>query len=178
MASLTKPRTPQEQLVLELARATRLHERRRADKDRADALGRLASWQASRMAQTYADLAAQPRYTDAIAFFRSDLYGEGDFAQRDADLSRVVPIMTRVLPPRLVTTIAKATELNALSQELDQALITRLPDGSTFTVADYCAAYRQTPSARRANTRSRSSARSAPVSTCSCGGLSSSRRFR
>ena len=127
----------------ELARATRLHERRLADKDRADALGRLASWQASRMAQTYADLAAQPRYSEAIAFFRSDLYGEGDFAQRDADLSRVVPIMMRVLPPRLVTTIAKATELNALSQELDQALITRLPDGDAFTVAHYCAAYRQ-----------------------------------
>jgi hypothetical protein len=129
--------------VHELARATRLHERRLADKARADALGRLASWQASRMAQTYADLAAQPRYAEAIAFFRSDLYGEGDFAQRDADLSRVVPVMTRVLPPRLVTTIAQATELNALSQELDQALITRLPDGSAFTVADYCRAYRE-----------------------------------
>jgi hypothetical protein len=139
---LTKAGTPQAILAHELARATRLHERRFADRDHADALARLASWQASRMAETYADLAAQARYSEAIAFFRSDLYGEGDFAQRDADLSRVVPMMTRVLPPRLITTIAKATELNALSQELDQALVTRLPDGSAFTVADYCAAYR------------------------------------
>ena len=96
------------------------------------------------MADTYADLAAQPRYADAIAFFRSDLYGEGDFAQRDADLARVVPIMTRLLPPRLIMTIAKATELNALSQELDQAVIERLPrPNGDFTVAEYCAAYRQ-----------------------------------
>ena len=95
------------------------------------------------MAATYAHLAAQPRYSDAIAFFRSDLYGEGDLAQRDADLARVVPIMTRLLPARLIMTIAKATELNALSQELDQALIAWLPDpGGAFSVAEYCAAYR------------------------------------
>ena len=141
---LTRSGTPQAALVRELARAMRLHELRRANPGRARALERLASWQASRMARTYADLAAQPRYADAIAFFRSDLYGEGDFAQRDADLARVVPAMTRLLPARLITTIAQATELNALSHELDQALLARLPraDG-IFTVAEYCAAYRQ-----------------------------------
>jgi hypothetical protein len=146
---VTRRETPQAALVRELARAIRLHDLRLADEDRARIHGRLAVWQASRMAATYADLAAQPRYADAIAFFRSDLYGEGDFAQRDADLARVVPIMTRLLPARLITTIAQATELNALSQELDLALITRLPDGDTFTVAEYCAAYRQ-PSERAA----------------------------
>jgi hypothetical protein len=145
---LNKPSTPQAELVRALARATRLHELRLADADRARALGRLASWQASRMAATYADLASQPRYADAIAFFRSDLYGEGDFAQRDADLSRVVPIMARLLPGRLITTLAQGTELNALSQELDQALLARLPrDDGVFTVAEYCSAYRE-PSER------------------------------
>jgi hypothetical protein len=98
------------------------------------------------MARTYQDLAAQPRYSDAIAFFLSDLYGATDFAQRDSDLARVVPIMTRMLPGRVLTTIAEATELNALSQELDQALLSRLPraDG-VFTVAEYCVAYRWLP---------------------------------
>ena len=98
------------------------------------------------MAHTYQDLAAQPLYSDAIAFFLSDLYGATDFAQRDSDLARVVPIMTRMLPGRVLTTIAEATELNALSQELDQALLSRLPraDG-VFTVAEYCVAYRWLP---------------------------------
>jgi hypothetical protein len=147
---LAKADTPQAALVRELARATRLHDLRLADDDRACALARLASWQGSRMANTYADLATQPRYADAISFFRSDLYGEGDFAQRDADLARVVPIMVRLLPGRLITTLAQGTELNALSQELDQALLARLPraDG-VFTVAEYCAAFRQ-PSERAA----------------------------
>ena len=141
---LTKDSAPQAALVRELERATRLHELRRADTDRARALGRLAAWQANRMANTYADLAAQPRYADAIAFFRTDLYGEGDFAQRDADLTRVVPIMVRLLPGRLITTLAKGTELNALSQELDQALLARLPSADgVFTLAEYCAAFRK-----------------------------------
>lgn len=124
----------------------RLHERRRADPGRARALERLASWQASRMERTYADLAGEPRYAGAIAFFQSDLYGAADFAQRDADLARIVPILARTLPRRLIATIAQATELNALSQELDEALLSRLPraDGF-FSVAEYCAAYRSLP---------------------------------
>jgi hypothetical protein len=147
---VTEAAAAQTVLVRELDRAMRLHELRLADDDRVRALGRLASWQASRMAATYADLAAQPRYADAIAFFRSDLYGEGDFAQRDADLARVVPLMVRLLPARLITTLAQGTELNALSQELDQALLSRLPRGDgVFTVAEYCAAFRE-PSERAA----------------------------
>ncbi len=119
----------------------------------ARALERLAAWQASRMGRTYADLAAQPRYADAIAFFQSDLYGASDFAQRDADLARVVPIMTRMLPGRVIATVAQAMELNALSHELDRALLQRLPrrDGSC-TVAEYCAAYRR-PGDRAARDR-------------------------
>jgi hypothetical protein len=54
----------------------------------------------------------------------------------------------RVLPARLLAALAQATELSALSQELDQALLGRLPraDGN-FTAAEYCAAFRE-PSER------------------------------
>ncbi len=130
-------------LVRELARTAQLHAERGANAGRARALARLAAWQAGRMSRTYADVATQPRYADAIAFFESDLYGAADFAQRDADLTRVVPVMTRMLPGRVIATIARAVELNALSQELDLALFLRLPrsDG-IFSVAEYCVAYR------------------------------------
>ena len=52
--------------------------------------------------------------------------------------------MARMLPARAVGTIARAMEVNALSQELDRALLARLPraDGR-FTVAEYCSAYRR-----------------------------------
>jgi hypothetical protein len=44
----------------------------------------------------------------------------------------------------VIATIADAMEVNALSQELDRALLARLPraDGR-LTVAEYCAAYRR-----------------------------------
>ena len=132
------------------------------------------------MATTYADLAAQPRYADAIAFFLSDLYGGADFAQRDADLARVVPVMTRMLPGRVIATIGEATELNVLSQELDRSaafaaaasrrhlhrrrVLRRLPAGR--------------PTARRARGRSDSSGKSAPASTTTWGSRSSGRRSR
>src|SRR5206468_7163 len=92
---------------------------------------------------TYADLAADPRYAAAIAFFQNDLYGGADFSRRDADLARVVPKMVRVVPDRIISTVAHAIELNALSHELDRLLLAHLPqsDGS-FSVAEYCQAYR------------------------------------
>ena len=129
-------------LLRELERAQALHADRQRDPALAQALDRLGAWQSRRLGATYADLAAMPRYADAIAFFQSDLYG-GDFARRDADLARVVPLMVRMLPERVIATVAQAMELNALSQELDRALLARLPAvDRPFTVAEYCRAYR------------------------------------
>jgi hypothetical protein len=131
-------------LVTELAHVARLHEERRANPILAGALQRVADWQARRLRATYADLAAQPRYLPAIEFFETDLYGGGDFARRDADLARVMPVMSRMLPAGVIATVGKAVELNALSQELDRLLLARLPrpDGR-FAVVDYCRAFRR-----------------------------------
>ena len=130
-------------LTRELARVARLHEARRADPSLAKALARLGDWQARRLHNTYADLAIDPRYAAAVAFFQEDLYGGADFSRRDSDLARVVPAMVRLLPAKVIGTVAHAVELDALSHELDRALLARLPraDG-IFTVADYCEAYR------------------------------------
>ncbi len=127
---------------LESARA--LHAERAANPILDGAMQRLADWQGCRLVQTYADLAAQPRYRQALAFFQTDLYGGEDIARRDADLARVVPIMSAALPERVIGTIALAMELDVLLQELDRLLLGRLAraDG-TFTVAQYCKAYRR-----------------------------------
>jgi hypothetical protein len=134
----------QSALARELAHVTRLHAERRANPALEGALDRLTRWQALRLRQTYADLEAQPRYADAVDFFEADLYGSADFAQRDADIARIAPIMVMTLPERVIGTVAHAMEVNALSQELDRALLARLPraDGR-FTVAEYCRAYRR-----------------------------------
>jgi len=144
MAEQDPPLSVKDALVRELSRVQRLHAERRGNPILAGALERLADWQARRLRMTYADLAADPRYAGAIRFFQNDLYGSGDYSRRDADLARVVPIMVKMLPESVIATAAAAVELNALSQELDRALLARLPraDG-TFTVAEYCKAYRR-----------------------------------
>jgi hypothetical protein len=132
----------QDALLRELARVQALHADRQRDPALSQALARLGIWQSRRLGATYADLAAQPRYTDAITFFQSDLYG-GDFARRDADLARVVPLMVRMLPERVIATVALAMEVNALSQELDRLLLAQLPRGvGELTVAKYCRVFR------------------------------------
>jgi hypothetical protein len=130
------------ELVRHLERARALHAERAASADFAAALDRLADWQARRLRNTYADLARNPRYGNAISFFGSDLYGAGDFSRRDADLARVVPIMAKMLPEGVLATVAGAMELSVLSQELDRGLLARLDPAKPLSVASYCEAYR------------------------------------
>lgn len=128
-------------LAAELHRVRCMHDERAAYPQLAAALDAVADFQARRLDATYQDLAREPRYEEAIAFFRSDLYGPGDFSRRDADLARIVPTMQRVLPSGALATVTMAIELSALSQELDRALLAKL-GASPLTVTTYCVAYR------------------------------------
>jgi hypothetical protein len=131
-------------LVRALERGRAMHAARAQNPILAGALERLSDWQSRRLAVTYADLARDPRYAEAIAFFQSDLYGPQDFSRRDADLARVVPMMARMLPEGVMQTVAKAMELSALSHELDMRVNEYLPRADAqFSVEDYCRAFRR-----------------------------------
>ncbi|HUQ28211.1 MAG TPA: hypothetical protein VM051_06445 [Usitatibacter sp.] len=104
-------------------------------------LAELKRWQAQRLATTYADYAAQPRYRAATAFFIDDLYGAKDFSSRDQAMLRILPLMTRLLPASAVETAALAIELEALSEDLDHRLAAALPPGA-ITQDGYAQAYR------------------------------------
>jgi len=106
----------------------------------------LAHWQTERLKRTYLDLQSEPRYAQAVDFFLSDLYGAEDFARRDADIERIYPVMIKVLPESVIDTVARAMEVNVLSQELDRALAARLPArcaaSGQIDQAGYAQAYR------------------------------------
>jgi hypothetical protein len=104
-------------------------------------LKELKRWQAQRLADTYADIAAQPRYRSATEFFLEDLYGPKDFSGRDQAMMRILPVMSRLLPETAVETAALAIELEAVSEALDQALAAELPAGP-IDEATYAEAYR------------------------------------
>lgn len=118
----------------------------RANDPRPGDYARLKEWQAARLAGTYADLLASPRYRPAAQFFLSDLYGPKDFRTRDEELARVVPIMVRVLPARALLTLLEAVKMDTLSESLDSAMVLALRKNGHAGPIDwpaYSAAYRR-----------------------------------
>lgn len=128
-----------------LTEARDLRRRASADPVGAARSARLRAFQAARLAATHADLLDSPRYQRAAHFFLSDLYGPKDLSARDAEIERVLPIMTNLLPLSGLRALNLAAELDALSERLDtdmtRALGSRLD--APLSVADYAEAYRQ-----------------------------------
>ncbi|MBE7419968.1 MAG: hypothetical protein HS128_19885 [Ideonella sp.] len=111
-----------------LRRVNRLREARSHDPRLAARVEALKRFQHERLARDYARLAQEPRHRAATAFFLEDLYGPEDFADRDAEFSRIVPAIARLLPQQLLQTVRILIELHALSEELDQQMALTLVD--------------------------------------------------
>ena len=135
-----------ELLRQEIERTKAYREGRGADPRLAAAMKLLNAWQAERLARTYADLRADPRYKPATEFFLSDLYGPKDFTERDESVEKLYPYAIRVLSEHALQTIAQAMELNVMTHELDHVLagvlVDRLKVGRRITEAEYCEGYR------------------------------------
>ncbi len=116
-----------------------------ADAGLREATGMVKRWQAARLARTHADLLADPGMAPAARFFLDDLYGAKDFSRRDAELIRLLPTLTRLLPQRALHTVADAVELDALTEQLDEGLARALgaAAGPGLDEAGYARAYRQ-----------------------------------
>jgi hypothetical protein len=117
-----------------------------ADPTQGARLARLRAWQADRLAATYADLAATPRYAAAVAFFLGELYGGAELEPRDRDLERAAGALERMLPRAALAALEEAIALELASQELDARLARRLPAGASLTGKAYAAAYRESAS--------------------------------
>jgi hypothetical protein len=128
----------------ELARAALLRSSASGVPKLAAARQELRAWQAQRLARTHADLLASPRFGEAAKFFLSDIYGVSDLGDRDAAVKSVVPIMTKLLPAAGLETVADAIELDALSEDLDAAMVGALGRRvGSLDAASYGRAYRK-----------------------------------
>ncbi len=106
----------------------------------------LRAWQAARLARTHADLLASERFGEAAAFFLSDLYGPKDFGERDAELERILPLMTTLLPVSGLAALLLAIEVDALSERFDAAMVGVLGaqlDTPEMSDEAYASAYRE-----------------------------------
>ena len=129
-----------------LARAKGLRAAANADPRMGADRMRLRGWQAERLAATYRDLLASDRHHDAARFFLTDLYGPKDFSERDHEIERILPTMSATLPASGIRTIALAIEVDALSEELDAAMVAELRSAramANITEKAYAEAYRR-----------------------------------
>jgi hypothetical protein len=98
------------------------------------------AWQCKRLLTTHQDMYQQKRFQPAVMFFIDELYGPNDFSQRDKDIARLVPKMSKILPDKALQSLASALHLNTLSFELDFNMGKQLK-GSKITADTYATAY-------------------------------------
>lgn len=103
----------------------------------------LQSWQCERLVVTYKELLSNKKYNPAMAFFIDELYGPKDFSQRDDDIARIVPKMSKILPEKALRSLEKALHLNSLSLQLDYTLLQHLEDTKDIDSQVYADAYRK-----------------------------------
>ena len=130
-----------ESLLKELRAVDAERARRAADPALEARVQALKAWQQRRFAASYADLLAHPRYEPATRFFLHELYGPGDYRQRDAQFARVVPTLTRLFPAEVVDTVARLARLHALSEHLDTRMADHLMSAD-ITAHEYGVAWR------------------------------------
>ena len=132
-------------LERDLKLAAGLRRNAAADPIRGSERDALRAWQANRLARTYPDLMDSPSHGPAAAFFLSDLYGPKDFSGRDSEVERILPMLVKALPLSGLSTLALAIELDALSEDLDAAMVDALRSrGKISCINDiaYAEAYR------------------------------------
>lgn len=132
-----------------MRRSNELHVQYLNDPDALDNYDRFTRWQLDYLLPFFDDLHAQPGYAEAIDFTMSDLAGVG-ISERDRDLERAAPAITRMLPLQALETIAAAAEMNARVLEINTAICRCLLVGNSLPAAitelDYCLACREASS--------------------------------
>lgn len=147
------PSDDTDRLGRQLARHQELHDPAREPRNGLRWLPELRRWQAARLKASFRHFLHDAQRAPAAEFFLSDVYGDRDFTRRDADIARVVPMMRRLLPKKLLATVADAIELGVATQELDlrmaEALEALAPRRRKLDDALYGEAYRQVGQAQQ-----------------------------
>ncbi len=136
-----------DRLARQLARHQALHDPEREPRNRLRWLPEVRRWQAERLRGSFDHFLRDPARRPAAEFFLEDVYGDHDFTRRDADIAKVLPMMRRLLPGKLLGTVADAIELGAVTQSLDLSMAAMLetlaPRRRKLDAALYAEAYRR-----------------------------------
>lgn len=125
-----------------VAEVERLREESRALPDIGHAVSRVKRFQAARFAGTYSDLLASRAHGAAARFFLEELYGERDYADRDAQFARIAGAVERLFPKDVGETAAGLARLHALTESLDHAMARAVPLSGAQDVDAYVQAWK------------------------------------
>lgn len=125
-----------------VAQVTRLREACAADAALHAAVIAVKALQARRFAGTYSDLLAGGQHASAARFFLEELYSDRDFAERDAQFSRIAGAVQRLFPQQVVATAVALSQLHLLTEQLDHAMGQAWAGTSGTGSARYVAAWR------------------------------------
>ncbi|MGI9219137.1 MAG: FFLEELY motif protein [Hydrogenophaga sp.] len=128
MNALTNdPSSASDRIRRQLERVT--HLRTQAQQDGlSTAVHQVKQLQARRFRATYTDFLTDPRHAAATTFFLDELYGEHDFAQRDAQFGRIAGAIERLFPEAVADLAVDLAETHALTESLDHQLAGRWLD--------------------------------------------------
>lgn len=114
--------TPTDTIRLALATVSQLRAERASSPALCQAVSSIKALQSRRFGGTYTDLLGDPGYAAAVRFFLAELYADRDFAERDAQFSRIASTLQKVFPAAVVSTACTLANLHALTEQLDQAV--------------------------------------------------------
>jgi len=105
----------------------------------------LQNWQRHRLMRTYEDFMAVESDAPACHFFLEELYGGMNFRERDQQVARVEPVMSRTLPNKALHAVAEALRLQAISLEfdMDMAILIRRHGMEQLDTGAYAGIYRE-----------------------------------
>lgn len=104
----------------------------------------LQQWQRQRLANSFSDFMSQESCRPACDFFLRELYGGLDFLERDQDMEKVMPVMVKFLPGKVLMSLAAAFEVQAVSLEFDMEMAGILTGclREDLDIAAYASSYR------------------------------------
>ena len=130
-------------------RSNAIHKEYLGDRELLNNYKHFVAWQVDYLLPFYEDLRTFANYAAAVDFVVSDLTGLG-VSQRDHDIARVVPIMSRMLPDKALRTMASAMQLNARVLDINLSICRHIykerPVDADISEANYCCACRQASS--------------------------------
>ncbi len=110
-------------------------------------LPELRRWQSRRLEISFRHFLEDPERRPAAMFFLTDVYADRDFSRRDANVAQVLPMMQKLLPAKVLGTVADGIELGALTHALDlemaEILARWAPASKRLDEPLYARAYRE-----------------------------------